>query len=206
MAFRHLKFALPILIISTLTAVSVRADSMGPQQVIEQTATVLLGVMKDAKALGFDGRFQRLAPIVKSVFNLPLMAQITAGRYWTKATEDQRDRFVQAFGRMTIATLAARFDGYSGEKFNILGTEEQSPNTALVKTEVVQSDGGKVPINYLLRNSAGEWKVADVYADGSISELAVKTADFSQVLRTGGVDALVDALDKKTASIAEDKK
>jgi len=206
MAFRHLKFALPVLLVTSFLAFSVRADTMGPQQVIEQTASALLSVMKDAKTLGFDGRFQRLSPVIQSVFNFPLMAQITAGSYWTKATEEQRNRFVQAFGRMTVATLAARFDGYSGEKFNVLGTEEQSPNTALVKTEVVQSDGGKIPVNYLLRNSGGEWKVADVYADGSISELAVRTADFSQVLRTGGVDALADALDKKTASIAEDKK
>ena len=206
MAFRHLKFILPILLLSGLTAFSVRADSMGPQQVIEQTASALLSVMKDAKILGFDGRFQRLSPIIQSVFNFPLMAQITAGGYWTRATEDQRNRFVQAFGRMTVATLAARFNGYSGEKFDILGTEEQSPNTALVKTEVVQGDGEKIPVNYLLRNSGGEWKVADVYANGSISELAVRTADFTRVLSTGGVDALADALDKKTASIAEDKK
>jgi len=206
MAFRHLKFALPVLLVTSLLALSVRADSMGPQQVIEQTASALLSVMKDAKTLGFDGRFQRLSPIIQSVFNFPLMAQITAGGYWTRATEDQRNRFVQAFGRMTVATLAARFDGYSGEKFDILGTEQQSPNTALVKTEVVQSDGEKIPVNYLLRNSGGEWKVADVYANGSISELAVRTADFTRVLSTGGVDALADALEKKTASIAEDKK
>ena len=86
MAFRHLKFILPILLLSGLTAFSVLADSMGPQQVIEQTATVLLSVMKDAKTLGFDGRFQRLSPIIQSVFNFPLMAQITAGGYWTRAT------------------------------------------------------------------------------------------------------------------------
>ena len=206
MAFRHLKFALPVLLVTSFLAFSVRANSMGPQQVIEQTASALLSVMKDAKTLGFDGRFQRLSPVIQSVFNFPLMAQITAGGYWMKATEEQRNRFVQAFGRMTIATLAARFDGYSGEKFNVLGTEEQSPNTALVKTEVVQSDGEKIPVNYLLRNSDGAWKVADVYANGSISELAVRTADFTRVLSMGGVDALADALEKKTASIAEDKK
>ena len=156
MTFRPVKYALAAMVIGCLTALPAMSASNAPQQVIEQTASVLLSVMKDVKMLGFDGRFQRLAPIVQSVFNLPLMAQITTGAYWAKATEDQRNRLVQAFGKMTVATLAARFDAYSGEKFDIIGTEEQSPNTALVKTQVVQGNGDTIPINYLLQNSAGE--------------------------------------------------
>jgi phospholipid transport system substrate-binding protein len=174
--------------------------------VVEKSYAVLLGVMKEAKTLGYSGRFQKLAPFVETAFNLPLMAQVSAGAYWAKATEEQRKRFVEAFGRMTAATLAVRFNGYNGEKFDVLGTEEKAPGTALVKTEIVQGDGNKVAVDYLVRNTGGEWKVADVYANGNISELAVKTADYAQVLKTGGVDALADALDKKAETLAQNEK
>lgn len=208
MASRRLQFVLAAFLVSglTLTNFSARSESNAPQQVIEQSYAALLGVMKEAKTLGYDGRFQRLAPIVEAVFDLSFMAQTTVGTYWAKATEDQRNRFVRAFARMTTATLAARFDGYSGEQFNILGTDDASPTSALVKTQIAQGDGEKVAINYLVRNSGGAWKVADVYANGSISELAVKTADYAQVLRSGGVDALATALDDKVATIADQEK
>jgi len=206
MAFHRLRFACAAFLIGTFTAfstVSAMANQPAPQQVVEQSYAVLLTVMKEAKTLGFDGRIQRLAPLVEKAFDLPFMAKITAGRYWAKASDDQRKHFVEAFARMTVATMASRFDGYGGEKFDVLGSEEKSPGMALVKTAIVKGDGDKVEIDYLLRNSEGGWKVADVYANGGISELAVKTADYAQVLKTGGVDALADALDKKAAGLGE---
>ena len=206
MALRRLKTVLAGVLVAGVTAFPAYAEPNPAQQVVEKSYDVLLSVMKDAKSLGYSGRFQKLEPFVETVFNLPLMAQVSAGAYWTKATEDQRKRFVDAFGRMTAATLAMRFNGYNGEKFDVVGTEEKAPGVALVKTEIVKSDGDKVAVDYLVRNSGGDWKVADVYANGGISELAVKTADYAQVLKTGGVEALTDALDKKAATLAKEEK
>ena len=45
-----------------------------------------------------------------------------------------------------------------------------------------------------MRNSGGEWKVVDVYLDGTISELASRRAEFSAILKSGGPDALINSL------------
>ncbi|HLF58127.1 MAG TPA: ABC transporter substrate-binding protein [Alphaproteobacteria bacterium] len=206
MALRRPILAFAAFMASGLMAFTAHAEPSKAQLVVEKSYAVLLDVMKESKTLGYSGRFQRIAPFVETVFNLPLMAQTTAGAYWIKATEEERKRFVEAFGRMTAATLAVRFNGYSGEKFDVLGTEQKSPDTALVKTQIVQGDGDKVEVDYLLRSTGGEWKVADVYANGGISELAVKTADYAQVLKTGGVEALATALDKKAEILAQNEK
>jgi phospholipid transport system substrate-binding protein len=213
MPSRRFKFALTAVLVGGLFASSASAETnlaatelAGPQQVVEHSYAVLLSVMKDAKMLGYEGRFQRLAPAIEAAFNLPLMVQTTIGSYWGKATEEQRQRLVEAFGRMTTADLAARFADYKGEKLDVLGTEASDAATVIVKTEIVASDGGKVALNYLLRNVAGAWKVADVYANGVISEVTVKTADYAAVLMGGGVGALTAALDKKVANIAEEQK
>ena len=53
-----------------------------------------------------------------------------------------------------------------------------------------------------MKDGGGGWKVADVYANGAISELAVKTADYAAVLRSGGIEALTAALEKKADALA----
>jgi phospholipid transport system substrate-binding protein len=204
--FRGLKFATLALCLGLFPALSAQAAATPAEDVVAQAYTVLVGIMKDAKSLGFAGRVEKITPLVETAFNLPLMAQTTAAAYWGKATEEQRARYVEAFKHMTAATLAVRFSGYSGEKFDVTGSEEKAPNTSLVKTHIVQSNGEPVEVDYLVRNSDAGWKVADVYADGGISELAVKTADYASVLKSGGVEALTSALEDKAAALADQER
>ena len=199
---RVLKYATAALLFALAATASVFAAQTPARDVVAQNYDVLLGVMKDAKTLGFEGRVERLTPLVKTTFDLPLMARTTAGIYWSKASDQQRQDYIAAFGRMTAATLADRFDGYNGETFSVLGTEEQSGGYTLVKSHLTKSDGDVVEIDYLMKDSGGAWKIADVYANGSISELAVKTADYASVLRSGGIEALIAALDKKADALA----
>jgi phospholipid transport system substrate-binding protein len=95
---------------------------------------------------------------------------------------------------MMIATYAKRFDGFSGEKFQIVEIADRAPDDKLVKTRIVQSSGKPVAINYLMRKTGLEWKIVDVYLDGTISELASRRAEFTSILKSGGPDALIASL------------
>jgi phospholipid transport system substrate-binding protein len=206
MALHRLIFACAAFLVGALVSFSAKADQNTPQQVVEKSYTVLLGIMKEARTLGYEGRFERLAPAVEATFDLPYMAKRAAGSYWDKASDDQRQRYVEAFGRMTTASLATRFEEYKGERFEMLGTEEKSPTSVLVKTRLVETDGHTVPIDYVMQNLDGSWKVTDIFTMGSVSEVAVKTADYAAVLRNGGIDALAGALDNKVVALAEEEK
>jgi phospholipid transport system substrate-binding protein len=98
---------------------------------------------------------------------------------------------------MTIATYASRFDGFSGEQFQILETSDRTNGDKIVKTQIVKSDGDTVPLNYLMRKSGADWKIVDIYLDGTISELANRRAEFGSILKSGGPDALVVSLTKQ---------
>jgi phospholipid transport system substrate-binding protein len=97
---------------------------------------------------------------------------------------------------MMIATYAKRFDGFSGEAFKITEISNRASDK-MVKTQIIQSNGKPVPINYLMRKSGPDWKVVDVYLDGTISELASRRAEFSSILRSSGPDALIASLRKQ---------
>ena len=150
--------------------------------------------MKQGKQLGLKGRYDKLAPVLFKTYDVPLMARIAVGASWDSMAPPQQSRVVEAFLRMMVATYASRFDEFSGERFDILQTIEQPPTGKIVKTRVTQSNGKTVSIYYLVRLAGGEWKVIDVFLDGTISELANRRAEFTEILKSGGPDALIASL------------
>ena len=153
----------------------------------------LLDTMKQAKRLGTKGRYERLFPVILDTFDVPGMTRLAAGPAWQAASPAQQAELTDAFTRLMTATYAARFDDFTGERFEIATAVDQPPNK-LVRTRLVQSNGKIYNLNYLMRAAAGGWKIADVYLDGTISELAARRAEFSSIIKGGGPDALVALL------------
>jgi phospholipid transport system substrate-binding protein len=157
----------------------------------------LLDTMKQAKQLGLKGRYNKLSPLLAKTYDLTSMSRIAVGPSWAAFSQQQQLGIVNAFTRMTVATYASRFDGFSGEQFEILEAGDRPNGDKIVKTQIVQSDGKTVALNYLMRRDGADWKIVDVYLDGTISELANRRAEFGTILKSGGPDALVASLVKQ---------
>jgi phospholipid transport system substrate-binding protein len=161
----------------------------------------LLAVMKQAKELGVRGRYDRLAAPIRATFDLAAMTRIAVGADWNAIPPAQQSALIDAFTRLTIATYANRFDGYSGERFEVEPNSEARPTGRVVHTKLIQSNGEPVTLNYLLRDSGGSWRVVDVYLSGTISELATRRTEFAAILKSGGPSALIDSLRQKTETL-----
>ena len=111
-------------------------------QVIENLHAELLAVMKQANELGYEGRYQRLDPIVTSSYDLPFIAKFVMGRQWKTLSGEQKSGFVKTFTKLSIATYAANFSGYSGESFKTISNEELRKSRLLVKIVLIRSSGG----------------------------------------------------------------
>ena len=153
--------------------------------------------MKQAKPLGPKGRYERLAAIIPKTFDVAGMMRIAAGVAWEKASPQQQTALVDAFSRFIVAHYASRFDDFNGERFEVLPAVDQPPSDKLVRTLLVQNKNMIIALDYLMRNTPDGWKVADVYLDGTMSQLALKRAEFQSVMKSGGPDALVAALKEK---------
>lgn len=178
------------------------ADGGGPAAVIQRFYDTLVAVMKEAKRIGFEQRYQRLAPVIAQTYNLALMSRLAVGPEWTRLQPAQQQQVTDAFSRYTISVYANRFDDYSGERFEVDPNPANSANGAVVRTVLTKSDGEKVMLNYLMRQGAGgAWQVIDVYLSGTISELATRRSEFATTLQQGGADALVRSLDQRIAAL-----
>ena len=185
-----------------LTAMVLLAPSAGwaqssPSDIVAAFHESLLSVMKKAKTLGVKGRFEKLASPLKQSFHFRLMTQVAVSSYWRKADPAQIDRLVDAFTRLSISTYASRFDGYSGQSFETGGEKPGPQKTILVKTRIIDPGSDPVELTYVTRKIKGEWRIIDVLLDTGISELAVRRSEYRRVLKTGGIDGLIDTLNRK---------
>jgi phospholipid transport system substrate-binding protein len=161
----------------------------------------LLAVMKQAKALGVKGRYTKLEPAIEATFDLAAMTRIAVGPDWNSIPAAQQKTLIESFSRMMIATYANRFDGYSGERFEVEPNSEARNTGKMVHTKLVQSNGEPIALNYLMRTSGDNWKVVDVYLTGTISELATRRAEFGAILKAGGANALIESLRQQEARL-----
>lgn len=196
--FRPIAIVLVALGLSA-TALPVRADDS--TALISRLNDTLLATMKSAKELGYKGRYEKLEPVIESTYDLAFMTQYSAGRHWRELTAKQKSELIEAFSRLTIATYASRFNGYSGESFRILSEKTPRKGTRLVETELVKSDGEAIKLNYLLRQTKDGWRVIDVFLKGTISELATKRSEYSSTLANQGFDGLMTIFERKIAGL-----
>ena len=161
----------------------------------------LVAVMKQARQLGVRGRYEKLAAPIRETFDLPAMTRIAVGADWTSIASEQQTALIDGFTRMTIATYASRFDGYSGERFEVEPVSEARATGRIVRTKLLQSNGEAITLNYLMRDSGGTWKVVDVYLTGTISELATRRSEFAAILKSGGPSTLIESLRQKTEKL-----
>jgi phospholipid transport system substrate-binding protein len=173
-----------------------RANAQGVEPVsrVNSFYIALLDSMKKAKELGPKGRYDKLFPIIKNTFDVAGMMRVAAGAGWETASPAQQTALVDAFLQMMTATYASRFDGFAGENFEVFPAVDQPPSDKLVRTRLVQSNGKTVTLNYLMRRTAEGWKIADVYLDGTVSELAARRAEFSSIMKSGGPVMLANSL------------
>lgn len=181
---------------------AVRGDEPAATQTVETLHTALLGVMKDADALGYQGRYDRLAPVLKAHFDFPFMARFVLGPGWQTLAPPDQQRWLETFERITIATYAWRFKGYTGESFKTLGQEPAGQDTLFVRTVVDRTDAEDVELTYRLRKTDAGWRIIDIYQKGTISELALRRSEYSAVLKRDGFERLLETVNAKLAAYA----
>ncbi len=185
-----------VLPLALAAAGAAAAPTASPQDTIRSFYATLLATMKEGPALGQNGRYTRLAPVVDRVFDIPLMTRLAVGPSWASLTPTQQQQVIEAFAHYVSATYADRFDRDSGNQLQVVG-EQPYGEQVIVQTRIVKPGDDPVSINYLMGRNQGSWQVADVYLDGTISQLATQRSEFYSILRREGVGGLITRLNHK---------
>ncbi len=192
-------FAIPtILAVPAAPALAASAaQAAAPVGQVQRLDNALIEVMQNGEQLKFQGRYDKLAPVLNAVFDVPEMTRIAVGPMWNDASESDRKEMVEVFGRYMVTMYAARFKGFAGETFEVADSKDRDGGRVLVITKLNRKDKEPVELSYLMRGEGDNWHVTDVYYNGSISQLAQLRSEFSATLRDGGVKNLKSVLEDK---------
>lgn len=172
------------------------AEIRGPGEVIKNFNAALLEAMKKADQLGYSGRYKLLDPVIRDSFALSFMAQQSLGRHGKSLKSEERDLLIKMYTDWTIATYAARFDSYSGEKFEVVSESNPSQGTVTVISKLIKGNGDEISFHYLMRKIEAAWRVVDIQISG-VSQLALTRAQFTGVFREKGLNGLISMLKEK---------
>lgn len=173
-----------------------------PVAVVKQLNASLQNVLEEAEQLGYAGRVDRLSPVLDAAFDFEYMAGKTVGRHWSKLSPDEQKRWVETFADLTDATYAGRFDKFSGQTFEFVDEQPGTNGSVVVRSKVVSPGEDDVNLSYRLGETPAGWKVIDVYYKGTVSELALRRADYASVLKNDGFDALIARVNEKISQLS----
>jgi len=130
------------------------------------------------------------------------IAKWALGRYWRRASKDERDEFLTLFEELMVVTYADRFEWYSGETLSVLKAEVRGGKDALVHTRLIRPGGLKpVDVSWRVRRKGDDYKIVDVMVEG-LSMGLTQQKEFASVIRQNGgkVQSLLDELRKRLAA------
>jgi phospholipid transport system substrate-binding protein len=199
---RSIHFVALAVMLAISPAAGLGAQEAEPSAVVSTFQDRLLATMKEGRALGFEGRYQRLLPAMEDAFDLPQMARIVVGARWTKMSEAEQKQVVDLFREFSVSTYASEFSDFGGERFEIGGEQVQAGVGTIVETRLILTEGSPIALNYLLRQTPAGWRIVDIYLAGTISELARRRDEFASIIRNQGVDGLIALLKRKNQELA----
>jgi phospholipid transport system substrate-binding protein len=173
--------------------------------VIEKLNAALVESMKNGDELGFPGRYRLLEPVIKSSFDFPYIIKKVTGKYWKYMDENQRKMLLNNYTVWTIAKYAQRFSHYKGQGFEVVSESEFRPQVMGVKSNLIKANKEIIEFRYLLLKNKGSWRVVDIQVSG-VSQLAMNRAQFKQVLKEEGFDALNAGLKEKVRELSSIEK
>jgi phospholipid transport system substrate-binding protein len=169
-----------------------------PAATIASLQQALVAASGRASSSTVDERYRALEPVIVATHDLPYIAEFALRRQWPSLTEDDRERFIAAFQRLSVMTYAARFGNVASDAFRPLEIGEPDGNARVqVATGIKREGQADVSLEYLLQQDAQRWRIINIIADG-VSDLALKRAEYQRVFADGGIEGLIAELEQQT--------
>ena len=174
-------------------------DDRTPEQIVEETsATVLTAINEQNAELREDPTLINalINDTVIPTIDLDSMGKLILGKYWKKASEEQRTSFVSEFKDMLIRTYAKSLVDYGHAKITVLPNRDKEQGKYYTVQSELDIGSGKTPLQvaYIFRkNKQEEWKVFDLAVDG-LSLVKNFRTSFGQEIKETSLDALIERL------------
>ncbi len=182
---------------------AVSAAQSSPVDVVESAAEELsqrIGGQRDALRENRQALYKMIDDILLPRFDRDYAARLVLGRHWRTASEEQRQRFIEAFYRSLLHRYADGVLDYDQDKVEILPYRgDPAEERTMVRTIVTLDDGTRVPVHYALVKRDSGWLMFDVNIEG-ISYVRNFRAELNSEINQKGLGAVIKRLESEAAT------
>ena len=174
------------------------AAAQSPNVVIEEAVAILterLDGKKDEFAEDRVALYQLIDDILLPRFDQRFAAQLVLARHWRTASEEQQQRFIDAFYNSLLKRYAEGILEFEEDRIEVLAFRgDASKKTSSVRTVVELDDGSKVPVNYDLVRRGEQWKIFNVTIEG-VSYMRNYRTELDAEIRASSLNAVIERLE-----------
>lgn len=187
-------------VLATVLAWQTVFAEAAPLALVQDTTTRLLAALRSERQ-AIERNPARLHELVEQIL-LPVVdreqiARWVLGKYWRRASPEQRARFIEEFQTMLVRTYSAPLLGHLDVEIDYRPFQaEADAGDATVRTEIRATGREAIPVNYSLHRRKGEWKVYDVTIAG-VSAVVTLRSTYSEEIQKLGLEEFIRRLAEK---------
>ena len=198
------RYRLAAVFAAMLLAAGVAANPGSPDAVIEGAVTELtekLSGRKEELAEDRDALYAMINDILLPRFDRKLAAQLVLAKHWRTASDEQRERFINAFYNSLLRKYADGLLEFDEDRIEVIEFRgDTSAKRSLVKTNVTLNDGTKVPVHYDLVNRGDRWLIFNVKVEG-VSYVSNYRTELDSEIRASSLAAVIERLESEASTI-----
>ena len=179
------------IIINNVLASSFSAE----KDFVSNFADSAINILSDNEILEGE-KNSKFTDLVMSAIDLNLISKFVLSKTWKNATDDQKERYIQAFKNYFINSYANKLDQYSGEQVEVVDAEEAG-KYVIVNSFIYRegTDTLKINLKWRLLNKDGEIKIIDLNIEG-ISLIIAQREEFQSFLANneGDLEKLIEKI------------
>jgi phospholipid transport system substrate-binding protein len=181
------------------------AQQEAPDALIKRISQEVLDTVKEEKEIQ-AGNYQRVLDLVEEKVlphvDFQRMTALAAGRFWREATPQQQKDLTREFRSLLVYTYSGAISQVKDQRLEFKPFRASPNDTEVeVRSQVVQSRGEPIQLNYRLAKTGSDWKIYDVNVLGAWLVETYK-GNFAAEINKGGIDGLIKALSEKNAKLA----
>ncbi len=184
-----------ILIISLIPFAGLAEELAPPQKLIKDTSEEMIRILEqDRQRLIEDPEhvYRLATDILVPHVDMYRVSRLVLGKYWRRASRDQRMRFSKEFRRMLVRTYASALKQFRGQADIDFLPMRDAPgnNNVIVNTKIAHAGAQPVSVSYRMHLKRGQWLVYDVKVEG-VSLVTNYRSSFAHQIRQKGLDHLI---------------
>ena len=199
---------LPTIVFAALLLASMASASPGSPDAVIQGAvdelTEKLSGRREELAENRDELYELIDQVLLPRFDRKLAAQLVLAKHWRTASDEQRERFINAFYNSLLHKYADGILEFDENRIEVIPFRgDVSARRSLVKTNVTLDDGTRVPVHYDLVNRGDRLLQLDT-VQLKVSYVSNYRTELDAEIRASSLQAVIDRLETEASSTSDE--